>query len=121
MPETRYNALIGRHNGSDVIKESIGARPWWRVIGDGEATPHDFFWGTCGKEYLSHPLPGKGQLVNMIKGEVAIVKKDLLAVNMRNYARDAKLDVQDVMPQTFVLEERWPGELLAFRSAATAA
>ena len=122
-----YRYYVGRGNGGDLIRLLLAERPWWQEIAESESSAYNICWGTMGKEYLQHPLPARGQLMNQIKGQSAIVKKDRLAATMRNYAHavnaeaaatsrrraadaDAPItfDVHAIMPQTFVLEPNWP-------------
>ena len=131
---TTYNATILPGNGSDVFREKLLARPWWRET-PAEA-PFHIFWASNGQGFDSIDWPnwrssqpaGQRQLVNRIAGNGGITNKERLCLNMRKHVRAAKLDPKvPLLPLTFVITPmgaesggglRSDHELAAFREAA---
>jgi tubulin polyglutamylase TTLL2 len=125
-----YNYSVQAGNGSELVNRALARRPWWRVTP--EKAEFHFWWGSNGQHFdweawHSRPPGAPRQLVNRLKGNAGISVKDRLCLNLRKYAKAAKLE-QPLTPLSFVLngppegETELPSnyELMAFRGAVVA-
>ena len=129
-----YHCTVLPGNGSEVLRERLTARPWWRETP--ADTPFHLFWASNGQAFDEIDWPnwrssqpaGQRQLINRIAGNGGITNKERLCLNMRKYVRAAKLDpLLPLLPLTFVITPAGEGtlksdhDLTAFRDAAAAA
>ena len=129
-----YNATILRGNEHALLHEAMAKRPWWRPTPDGE--PFSLWWAGNGQGFdwsngLSATLApaqpgGRGQrplqLVNTFRAKAEVCTKPRLALNLRRYAREAKIDATSLAPLTFVVTAGIgdDGELARFQTASAA-
>lgn len=106
---TTYLAYIGhRHNGSSLLEMAINKRPWWQMTSDDSRTDWNFCWSQKAFDWDSFygRAPGAPkQVLNRIRGNGGITIKDRLVVNMRKYAKAAKLDPSKppYLPMSFIV------------------
>jgi len=106
-----YHATVLPGNASELITEALESRPWWSTTTP-EGRPWNFWWGGNGQNFdwegglLPSSRSGRHprQLVNQLSKHAQICTKHRLAVNLRRWAKAAKLDPSSVSPLSFVVE-----------------
>lgn len=106
-----YHATVLPGNASELITEALEARPWWATTTP-EGRPWNFWWGGNGQSFdwegglLPSSRSGRHprQLVNQLSKHAQICTKHRLAVNLRRWAKAAKLEPSSVSPLSFVVE-----------------
>lgn len=102
-----YNATILKGNESSLMHECLAKRSWWRPTPEGEK--YSFWWGGNGQHfdweagYSADPKQARQQLVCRFRRACEVCTKPRLAVNLRRYAREAKIDLGSLIPLTFVV------------------
>jgi len=83
--------------------EALERRPWWKKMEKGGT--FNFWWGPNGEQFDFKKLKKeKRQLVNRLQDHREICTKTRLAINLQEYAKKANLDVNTIIPTTYVLE-----------------
>ena len=102
----RYKATVLPGNNHALLQSALAARPWWHVVEGREAEGErsDLWWGGNGQSFdwegglLPSSKSGRHprQLVNQLSKHAQICTKHRLAVNLRRWAKAAKLDPSSV-------------------------
>ena len=97
-------AIVLPGNNHQMLLDALARRPWWHATCEKglDASSSDFWWGGNGQ-----PFEWKGAaprtLVNKMSVHGGLVVKSRLALNLRRYARAAKIDPASLVPLSFVL------------------
>ena len=129
-----YSFTVMHGNGSEMVAHALTSRPWWKEKAEGSAGATNLLWAGNGQKidwvsFHSAPAGSPLMIVNRAKGNGGITTKDRLCLNLRKYARAAKLDPASLTPLSFVVRAPAEGEsdlkadydLMAFRAAASTA
>ena len=124
------HAIVLPGNNHQMLLDALARRPWWHTTCEKglDASSSDFWWGGNGQPFDWKGAAPRTQrpLVNKMSAHGGLVVKSRLALNLRRYARAAKIDPASLVPLSFVLTAGPPAaaeqsELSAFRDAAAAA
>tara|TARA_B100000795_G_scaffold214969_1_gene168783 strand:- start:75 stop:1499 length:1425 start_codon:yes stop_codon:yes gene_type:complete len=121
------HAIVLPGNNHQMLLDALARRPWWHVTCEKglDASSSDFWWGGNGQPFAWKDAVPR-TLVNKMSVHGGLVVKSRLALNLRRYARAAKIDPASLVPLSFVLTAgpaaaAEQSELSAFRDAAAAA
>jgi hypothetical protein len=123
------HAIVLPGNNHQMLLDALGRRPWWRTTCETgvDASSADFWWGGNGQPFDWKGAVPRTLLINKMSAHGGLVVKSRLAINLRRYARAAKMDPASLVPLSFVLSAgpiaaaAEQSELAAFREAAAAA
>lgn len=121
------HAIVLPGNNHQMLLDALARRPWWHATCEKglDASSSDFWWGGNGQPFAWKDAVPR-TLVNKMSVHGGLVVKSRLALNLRRYARAAKIDPASLVPLSFVLTAgpaaaAEQSELSAFRDAAAAA
>ena len=123
------HAIVLPGNNHQMLLDALARRPWWRTTCETGVDPSsaDFWWGGNGQPFDWKGAVPRTLLINKMSAHGGLVVKSRLAINLRRYARAAKMDPASLVPLSFVLTAgpaaaaAEQSELAAFREAAVAA
>lgn len=102
----RYTFYVGPGNNGELVKRTIGRRPWWKECTNREAVDWNLFWVQVRDKKAAEEAKrrNKGnQFLNHLEGLTDMCDKSKLFQNLKSYCHRTKRNLFDIVPNTYII------------------
>jgi hypothetical protein len=102
----RYTFFVGPGNNGELVKRTIGRRPWWKECTNREAVDWNLFWVQVRDKKAADEAKrrNKGnQFLNHLEGLTDMCDKSKLFQNLKSYCHRMKRNLFDIVPNTYII------------------
>jgi hypothetical protein len=102
----RYTFYVGPGNNGELVKRTIGRRPWWKECTNRESLDWNLFWVQVRDKKAAEEAKrrNKGnQFLNHLEGLTDMCDKSKLFQNLKSYCHRMKRNLFDIVPNTYII------------------
>ena len=97
---------MGPGNNGELVKRTIGRRPWWKECTNRDAVDWNLFWVQVRDKKAAEEAKrrNKGnQFLNHLEGLTDMCDKSKLFQNLKSYCHRMKRNLFDIVPNTYII------------------